>query len=81
MIMLGEAESHGTLSRAYPEVHSHLLAIRDSHLEKNSWDDTIKKQLDSAYTITKNGKNNYYGFVKYESSDHYLIDLTPKPRK
>lgn len=75
MIMCGESYKNGTLSEDRDKILKHLLTVRDTHLNGNSWVKTIKTQFESAYQITNSGKNNLYDKLSSIDGDEYKISI------
>lgn len=75
MIMCGKAYESGTLIEDREKILKHLLDVRDTHLEGNSWEKTIKAQFESAYQITSNNKNNLYDKLSSTEGETYKISI------
>lgn len=75
MIMCGIALEAGELEEKREDILSHLLSVRDTHLDANSWDKTIQTQFESAYGITRRGNNNLFDKLNTQFCDYYEIQL------
>jgi hypothetical protein len=75
IIICGRALDRGNLHEIRVLAYKHLHMLRDTYLEKNSWNSTISKQFESAYKISKKGNNNLWPDLRDQEGDWYTVVL------